>query len=90
VKVWVVTRNRFEHHEVTGALMSRHDEVERLDGDLPPADVARHLERSYARLYQPRWDESTSTIDDEARPGLDGSIEVGHEPRFVARLVDED
>lgn len=101
-RVWVITRHRFEHDEstagfiefeglrvpVTSGIMRRHEEVERLAGDLSEAEVARHLELKYARLYQPKWDELTSTVDEAARRGPDGGIVVGHEPEFVARLVE--
>jgi hypothetical protein len=85
-RVWVVTLFRFTHDEVTGGVGRRREEQERLDGDLPPEAVLVMLERRYARLYQPRWDEETSGVDEPARMDADGDIWVGHEPRLRARL----
>ena len=88
MRSWVVTRHRFEHDEETGAVMRRHQEVERLDGDLPAVVVAVMLELRYARLYQPQWDEATGKVD-EAATMTDGVIRVGHEPQLWAQLVDD-
>ena len=87
-RAWVITLHRFEHGEVTGGITRRHEEIERLDGNLPAVAVAVMLERRYARLYQPQWDEATGKVDEMATM-VDGDIWVGHEPRLNARLVDE-
>ncbi len=81
---WVISLHRFEHDEVTGAITRRHEEVERLDGDLPAVVVAVMLELRYARLYQPQWDEATGKVDDKAAM-IDAVIRVGHEPQLWAR-----
>jgi 3-dehydroquinate dehydratase len=73
VRAWVITRHRFEHDEETGAIMRRHEEVERLDGDLPAVAVAVMLELRYARLYQPQWDEATGRVDDAATISMGSS-----------------
>ncbi len=79
-RAWVITLRRYEHHEVTGDLTSPHEEVERLPGDLSRAEVERHMELMYARLYEPGW---------EAGPWPEGGIVVGHNPQLIAYLVEE-
>jgi len=81
---WVITLHRFEHHEVTGAIMRRHEEVGRLDGNMTRLEVARELELRYARLYQPGWDEATGKVEEPAHLVPD-EIWVGHEPSFSAK-----
>jgi hypothetical protein len=91
VKVWVVTRLRFESLEPDNSIGRRYDEVMRVSGDATPEEVAGLMEVRYAQLYQPGWDGTPSTIDERARPGPEeGNVEVGHEPRMIARLITED
>jgi hypothetical protein len=84
--VWVVALWAFETDEATGGRWRRREEVERLDGKLSPAEVASYLELSYARQYQPQWDEALGKVDERALIDA-GIIWVGHEPRLRAELV---
>jgi hypothetical protein len=78
MKVWVVTRLQFEQGTSRSIGRRRRDEVMRLPGDTPAAEVAAIMERHYAEP------------DEGARPGPDGEIWVGHEPGFRARLVEDE
>ena len=90
MRVWVIERRRHETHEVSGQITGRREEIERLDGNKLPKDVASYLELKYARLYQPHWDEATSTVEEKATWWApERQIVVGHDPEFVARLVEE-
>jgi hypothetical protein len=84
---WVVTLWAFEKDEATGGIWRRREEIERLDGKLSPAEVARHMELYYARLYQPQWDEALGKVDERALIDA-GVIWVGHEPRLRAELIE--
>jgi len=88
VHVWVITRWSFKTEEPTGTIVRHLEEVERLDGGLSQAEVARQLELKYARLYQPGWDEATSTVEEKAERRRNGEIVVGHEPQLVVFLVE--
>lgn len=91
MKVWIVMRHRYENLEPDGMITGRQDEVMRISGDATPEEVAGLMEFRYAQLYQPGFDEATSTIDERAEWLPDeGQIWVGHEPRLIARLITED
>jgi hypothetical protein len=96
VKVWVVTRFRFEHDEgsvgvlefdglrvpVEPGIMRRHDEVMRLPGDTPAPQVVEMMVRKYVELYPGRLPEAAPV-----QVLSPDEIWVGHEPQFCARLV---
>jgi hypothetical protein len=98
VKVWIVTRFRFEHDEggagvlefdglrvpVISGIMSRHDEVMRLPGDTPAPQVIEMMVRKYEELYPGRLPEAAPV---QVLPPPE-EIWVGQEPRFGARLVE--
>ena len=89
MSVWVVTLHRFEHHEVSGAISRRHNEVTRLDAEMSPPEVARFIERWYAEHYQrPQWMEGAE-IDERSVIWDGGDIDVGSEPKLTARLVED-